>query len=61
MLKSIKQFLLYDSSSSGNLKNVQAQVMEENRRFAIIWASAQMLYWLYCLIMSTVAPDFRMC
>lgn len=35
--------------------------MEENRRFAIIWASAQMLYGLYCLIMSTVAPDFRMC
>ncbi len=60
MLKGIKQFLFYETSS-GKDRNVQAQVMEENRRFAIIWSSAQMLYWIYCLIMSTKAPDFLMC
>ena len=60
MLKGIKQFLYYESSRS-SYRHVLAQVMEDNRRFAVIWSSALMLYWIYCLIMSTKDPDFLMC
>ena len=61
MLKEIKQFLFYRTSSGNTLKTVKLQIMEENRRFAIVWASVQLAYWLYCLIMSARAPDFMMC
>ena len=62
MLKrGIEQFLFYKTSMGSNMKTVQAQAMEENRKSAIVWAAAQLLYWLYCLIMSTRAPDFLMC
>lgn len=61
MLEIIKQLLFYSSSFDSNLDTVKVQIMEENRRFAVIWSSAQMLYWTYCLFMSTKSPDFMIC
>ena len=61
MFKAIKMVLLYDTASVSTRKTVHEQIMEENRKFVIIWASVQMLYWGYCLIMSTKVPDFMLC
>ena len=61
MLNGILQFLLYKHFSGSGMKAVKNQVMEENRRFAIKWASAQLVYWFYCLVMSAREPDFMVC
>ena len=61
MLERIKRFLFYRTSSESNYQAVRIQIMEENRRFAVRWAWVQMLYWSYCLIMTTRAPDFLVC
>ena len=61
MFNAIKKILLYDTASVSTQKTVLKQIMAENRKFVIIWASVQMLYWGYCLIMSTKAPDFMLC
>ena len=61
VLERIKSFLFYRTSSESNYQAIRLQIMEENRKFAVIWALVQMLYWSYCLIMSTRAPDFLMC
>ena len=61
MLERIKHFLLYRTSSESNYQAVRIQIMEENRIFAIRWSAVQMLYWGYCLFMTTREPDFLMC
>ncbi len=61
MLERIKHFLLYRTSSESNYQAVRMQIMEENRIFAIRWSAVQMLYWGYCLFMTTREPDFLMC
>ncbi len=60
MTQLIRRILFYELP--GNiLKGVRKQIMEDNRRFVIIWSSFQLLYWLYCLIMSAHMPDFMRC
>ena len=60
MIRKLRQILFYETSM-GSYSQIREQIMEENRRFAIIWSSAQILYWTYCLIMSAKAPDFQIC
>ena len=45
MFRLIKKFLLFEPSWRRDLKSVRAQIMEENRKFAVIWASVQMAFW----------------
>ena len=61
MFRKIRQFLFYEATVNDSVQKVRAQIMEDNRRFAFIWAAAQSMYWVYCLIMSTREPDFMMC
>ncbi len=61
MFKKLKKLLIYENDSTQDLKKVRSQIMEENRSFAIIWAAFQMVYWAYCLFMSTREPDFMLC
>ncbi len=61
MLKAIKQFLFYRISSENNLKTIWDQIMQENRKFSAIWASVQLVYWLYCMIQSIRVQDFMTC
>ena len=61
VFKSIKKALLYNTDSVSTQKTVLKQIMEENRKFVIIWASVQMLYWGYCMILSIKSPDFILC
>ena len=61
MFKAIKKFLLINTFSGSSVKTVLIQIKEENRKFVVIWASVQMLYWCCCLMMSAKAPDFMLC
>ena len=40
---------------------VRDQIMRDNRRFVIIWASVQSVYWIFDLIMSRYKHDFYLC
>ena len=35
--------------------------MKQNRKFAIIWSIVHILYWSFCLIMSTMKQDYMLC
>ena len=61
MLNENKEALPDQIISESSRKAAHIQIIEENRRFAIIWAAAQLLYWFYCMIMSVKEPDFMMC
>ena len=61
MLKGLKRVFFFKSTISSTPENIKLQVMEENRKFAIVWSTVQILYWGYCLLMSTRHPDFLVC
>ena len=61
MLKKLKSIFLYDSFIFHGRSSVNAQIMEENRKFAIIWSIAHILYWTFCLVMSAMKPDYLLC
>ncbi len=61
MFRKLKAFLLYKNSDGIDQKTAYTRIMEENRKFAIIWSVFQILYWSFCLFMSTRDPDYRLC
>ena len=61
MLQKIRRILLFKDFSRSDLKAVQPQIMEDNRRFCIIWAAVNNLFWIYCLIMTVINPKYHMC
>ena len=61
MLNRLQMILFYKASSESNWEAVQKQIREENRKFVIIWSLAQLLYWLYCIVLSARVPDFMKC
>ena len=42
MIRKLREILLYQTTGDGDLKSINAQVMEQNRKFAIIWSIFQM-------------------
>ena len=40
---------------------IRDQIMRDNRRFVIIWASAQSVYWVLDLILAKYKHDFYLC
>ncbi len=61
MLQKIRRILLFKDFSRSDLKAVQPQIMEDNRRFCIIWAAVNNLFWIYCLIMTIINPVYHVC
>ena len=37
------------------------QIMRDNRKFVIVWATAESVYWIFDLIMSMYKHDFYLC
>ncbi len=60
-MKKLKQLLFFESSQDVDVKQFRAEIREENRRSAVIWSAFQILYWTYCVIMTTRDPDFLIC
>ena len=61
MFKKIGKKLLYRVFQSSSMKTVRAQIMEDNRKFVIIWASVMILFWVFSLYMSTRDADYLRC
>ena len=61
MLRKIKRILLFSDFSPSDLKAAQPQIMEDNRKFCIIWAAVNNLFWIYCLIMTIINPAYHVC
>ncbi len=61
MIRKIRDLLLYNEFSHSEIKTVQPQIMEDNRKFCIIWAAINNLFWVYCLIMTVINPKYHMC
>ena len=61
MLRKIREILLFSEYPRSDLKAVQQQIMEDNRKFCIIWAAVNILFWIYCLIMTIINPVYHVC
>jgi len=61
MLRKFRNILLFSDFSRTDLKAAQPQIMEDNRKFCMIWAAVNNLFWIYCLIMTVINPTYRMC
>jgi len=61
MLRKIRNILLFNDFSRSDLKAVQPQIMEDNRKFCMIWAVVNNLFWIYCLIMTVINPKYHAC
>ena len=61
MIKKIKDLLLFTNFSRSRLRAIQPQIMEENRKFTIIWSTFNILFWTYCLIMTFLNPLYLKC
>ena len=61
MLRRLRNILLFSDFSRSDLKAAQPQIMEDNRRFCIIWALVNNLFWIYCLIMTVIKPAYHVC
>ena len=61
MFGKIREILLFSNISRSQLKKVMPQIMEENRRFCIIWSAVHDLFWAYCLFMTMRDPLYHQC
>ena len=61
MFGKIRSILLFSDYSRSEMKAVIPQIMEENRKYSIIWSIVSEVFWIYCLIMTTRDPMYREC
>ena len=61
MFEQIKDKLLFGLPSSSNQQVIRTRILEDNRKFTMIWALAQVFYWGYCLFMSYRSEAFTLC
>lgn len=52
MFRKIRNLLLFSDFPRSELKRIRPQIMEENRKFCMVWTIIHILFWTYCLIMS---------
>lgn len=61
MFRKIRNMILLRGFDRSALAEVKPQIMEENRKYEVIWSIVHILFWTYCLIMSTRDPYYRHC
>lgn len=61
MFRKIRNMILFKDFDRAALAEVRPQIMEENRKYGVIWSIVHILFWTYCLIMSTRDPYYRQC
>jgi len=61
LIRKMKDILLFNDFSRSDLKAIQPQIMEDNRKFCMIWAAVNNLFWIYCLVMTVINPVYRVC
>ena len=61
MLDKLRRIFLYSDVINKDTLDAQEKVLEDNRKFAVAWSAAQILYWGYCIVMSFSSEDFHRC
>ncbi len=61
MVSKLWNKLLYRDILRDGSERVQGQIREENRKSVIIWSSVQLLFWIFCLIMSFHDEAYTRC
>ena len=61
MLARMKKILMHGDIPSREKEAVQKNIIEDNRKFVMIWAESQLIYWGYCLFMSFRYEAFTRC
>ena len=52
MDQKIKKTLLYSTTIDDPDGRVQKQILEENRKFAVVWSAVEIAFWAFCLLTS---------
>ncbi len=61
MFTRMKKILMHGDIPSSEKEAVQKNIIEDNRKFVMIWAESQLIYWGYCLFMSFRNEAFTRC
>ena len=61
MLARFKKILMQGDIPSREKQAVQKNIIEDDRKFVMIWSRAQLVYWGYCLFMSFRDEAFTRC
>lgn len=61
MFSKIKNELLFAGIFRNGNEKVRMDIREDNRRAAIFWASIQLIFWSFSLIMSRIDPEYNDC
>ena len=61
VLKKIKSVLFYCGSDKEEFGQVKQQVAEANLKALKYWSVLVSFFWIYCIVMSFRADDYRMC
>ena len=59
--KVLKDFFLFNTDLVQDLHNVRKQIIEENRKFSVIWSFVSFIYGVFCLFMSFYEMRFMLC
>ena len=60
-LSQIKKTLLYSTTIIDDDGKIRREILEENRRFAIVWSLIEIAYWIYSIVMSFRAAAYTRC
>ena len=61
MLSKIKDELLFVGVFRNNNEKVRNDILEDNRKAAIFWATVQIIFWFFSLIMSRFDSEYSDC
>ena len=50
LLSQIKKTLLYSTTIIDDDGKIRREILEENRRFAIVWSLVEIAYWIYSIV-----------
>ena len=61
LLSQIKKLLLYSTTIIDDDGKIRREILEENRRFAIVWSLVEIAYWIYSIVMSFRDAAYTRC
>lgn len=61
LLSQIKKALLYSTTIMDDDGKIRREILEENRRFAIVWSLVEIAYWIFSIVMSFRHAAYTRC
>ena len=61
MFSQVLKTLLFMTDSPEDTRKIRRQVLADNRKFTVVWSSAELFYWIYCFVKSFFDEAFTRC